>query len=434
MRKWIITLLVIAGLLAGCTPVLVVSQPSADLLPTLQISATLTAPASTPTSNETATPDPTQTATPQPSITPALPEAPTPTAVQLTTIGECSAPSGVSAGWIDMQQVGSDMCILWADTYENEMGFRLVLRFENTGEIFVYETPPDVTGIPLPPELTAPLDQSFEFCIDHYVWSLSIHALLPDQEPVPVTGMAFNSECNLFNMPSATPTAELPTSLPNAAGLTIVENEILGQIGLEPLTFQPVRGTQQEVMTRHAAEKQEPREEETDYRAARTESGGEEVKGGALSGLTIQVLRGDQVIFTTSAGLASPINSLRGLWVVEDHWYLEVAYVEHSVQGNEISFYPTGRIFRDGVLLNEQYGYEEMFGFQMLAGKPFYFYRKDGQIHLSYDNQELPLVYDDVRHYLCCSAGVLNPSTGANWVGFFGMRGGVSYYTEIGMY
>lgn len=72
-----------------------------------------------------------------------------------------------------------------------------------------------------------------------------------------------------------------------------------------------------------------------------------------------------------------------------------------------------------------------MFGFQLLDGKPFYFFKKDDRIYISYDHQELPLTYDEIPHYQCCSAGGLNAVAGPNWVGFFGRRGEVWYYTEI---
>jgi hypothetical protein len=95
----------------------------------------------------------------------------------------------------------------------------------------------------------------------------------------------------------------------------------------------------------------------------------------------------------------------------------------------------SGQVFRDGVLLNDQYGYQEMFNYRLLNGKPMYFYQKDGKIHLSYDGTDLPLVYDEVPHYGCCSNGELNnPSSGPNWLTFWGLRAGTLYYVQIGRY
>ncbi len=73
----------------------------------------------------------------------------------------------------------------------------------------------------------------------------------------------------------------------------------------------------------------------------------------------------------------------------------------------------------------------EMFGFQLLGGKPFHFYQKDNRVHVSYDNQDLPLEYDTIPHYNCCSAAELNPRSGPNWIGFFGRREKTWYYAEI---
>jgi len=70
----------------------------------------------------------------------------------------------------------------------------------------------------------------------------------------------------------------------------------------------------------------------------------------------------------------------------------------------------------------------------LLTGKPFYFYQENGQIHISYNDQDLPLIYDEVPHFGCCSSAVLNPVSAPNWVGFFGKRGKIWFYTEIGIY
>jgi hypothetical protein len=129
------------------------------------------------------------------------------------------------------------------------------------------------------------------------------------------------------------------------------------------------------------------------------------------------------VIYTVSLGLSSPICKLRGLWVHEGHWYLEVA----DDQG-------WGQVIRDGESLNERYGYEETFGFQLLHGEPFYFYERGGQIGVFYAGQELAQRYDRVPHYQCCSAAELDPVRSENMVAFFGQRDGTWVYVEMGVY
>lgn len=243
-------------------------------------------------------------------------------------------------------------------------------------------------------------------------------------------------------LPVLTPTSSaLVTSIPNNAALTIEEYEISGSIKNEPLTFQPVHGTQNEVLARHADARQGAYRKTTrafldgkQYSAILIENRGTPETEASYTDLTVQVLREDEVIFSTPAGDASPVDPIRGLWVLEPHWYLEIAHVTTWNHGNTVHSEAVGQVFKDGVLLNERYGYDEMFGFQLLNGRPFYFYKVDGQIHLAFDHQDLPLVYDAIPHYRCCSGGATNPAGGPNWVSLFRRRGDTWYYTEIGIY
>ena len=93
-----------------------------------------------------------------------------------------------------------------------------------------------------------------------------------------------------------------------------------------------------------------------------------------------------------------------------------------------------GHIVSDGVWLNEEYGYDEAFGFQLLNGKPIYFYQRDGQIGVSFAGEELLLGFDKVLHYGCCSAGMLNPNRAQKMKPFFAQNDGIWYYAEIGVY
>ena len=139
--------------------------------------------------------------------------------------------------------------------------------------------------------------------------------------------------------------------------------------------------------------------------------------------------RNGEEIYRISVGHASPVNGLRGLWVYDDHWALETAYVTLDAED-----FVTGQITVDGNLLNEQYGYEEAFGFQTIASKPFYFYQKDGKIHANYAGTDITLGYDEILHYGCCSASSLNPWIYKNMVDFFGRKGETWYFAEIGVF
>lgn len=106
---------------------------------------------------------------------------------------------------MDVQRIGSTSCFVWADEFDNETGFRLMLQFGYNGEVFLYDLPPNTTGMPFPAVLLEPLGQSFEYCMAHKNYDVTLYVLLPDQEPKPFTGFGFGGECNSFTMPSATP-------------------------------------------------------------------------------------------------------------------------------------------------------------------------------------------------------------------------------------
>jgi len=198
-----------------------------------------------------------------------------------------------------------------------------------------------------------------------------------------------------------------------------------------------VHGTQDEVLARHSDTRQKADRKTTrafldgkPYSAVLVDS----ETGDSSSDLIVQVRSENEVVFSAPAGDASPVDPIRGLWVLEPHWYLEITRVTTWNDGNTVHNEAVGQVFRDGELLNERLGYGEIFGFQLLDGRPFYFYTVEGQVYLAFEHQDLPLVYDEIPHYLCCSGAEMNPAGGPNWVSFLGRRGDTWYYTEIGSY
>lgn len=139
--------------------------------------------------------------------------------------------------------------------------------------------------------------------------------------------------------------------------------------------------------------------------------------GEAMTGSAI-VYRDGVKIFSISTGRPSPSPDLYGLWTYGDHWAIEIK----------------GHVIVDGQPLNAAKGYQEIFGFQLLHGAPFYFFQKDGKIGAVYDGQPLSLDYDELPHYGCCAASGLNPGHAENMVWLFARRGGVWYYIELGVY
>ncbi|MBW6472673.1 MAG: hypothetical protein K0B14_06065 [Anaerolineaceae bacterium] len=140
-------------------------------------------------------------------------------------------------------------------------------------------------------------------------------------------------------------------------------------------------------------------------------------QAGAGYSLGLQVLRNDELIFTYTVLPPNPASGpVRGLYVYGNHWYLEVADV----------------LIRDGVVLNDEANASEMFAFHFLNGKPFYFYRQEKEILISYNETTLPITYQRVIHEpMCCSGGMVNMTLGYNALGFYALRDGNWYYVVI---
>ena len=234
---------------------------------------------------------------------------------------------------------------------------------------------------------------------------------------------------------TAAPTpGPLPTAIPNDFGLTIEENEMVGDLQLDPMSFNPVHGSQDAILERHEDEKENIYQHNNYIEIDENNTLEAITYFAAKDDGVVMLQQNGETIFEADVGDGSPIDPFHGLWVEDGHWILEVAYVTSVKQDNTVHLEIIGQVYRNGVNLNDLYGYEEIFGYQHLDDKPFYFYKLDGKIHLSYDGKDLPIWYDKVWHYGCCSIGVLNPKAASNWIGFWGIRDGVWYYTEIGQY
>ncbi len=138
---------------------------------------------------------------------------------------------------------------------------------------------------------------------------------------------------------------------------------------------------------------------------------------GAGYSLGLQVLRNDEIIFTYTVLPPNPASGpVRGLFVYENHWYLEVADI----------------LIRDGVVLNEEAKSSEIFTFHFLNEKPIYFYRQEKDIHIFYNEEVLPITYQRVIHEpMCCSGGMVNMTLAQDALGFYALREGNWYYVVI---
>jgi hypothetical protein len=140
-----------------------------------------------------------------------------------------------------------------------------------------------------------------------------------------------------------------------------------------------------------------------------------------------QFVLGEAVVYSGSVDNNTvTIPARLGPWGYNGHWALELP---HQINNNGNWEY-FGDIIQDGKSINISLGYEQSFGLAILNDIPFYFYQKDKKIGISYAQKEINTDYDEVLHYLCCSAGLLNPAHSQNMVWFFARRGETWYYVE----
>ncbi|OGO36474.1 MAG: hypothetical protein A2W35_13020 [Chloroflexi bacterium RBG_16_57_11] len=236
---------------------------------------------------------------------------------------------------------------------------------------------------------------------------------------------------------------EKPLSL--LSRLTLDEYALVNPPVFEPLTFLPIQGSQACILAKLNDERLKTYPDNSffdgkDY-AMRTQLGADELvarqqynETGSAGWVTL--LRNGEEIYRVSTGPGGPlpIPALLGLWAYDDHWVLETAQIIQRQEGDLMIKEPVGQISQDGKLLNDLYGYEELFGFQLMAGEPFYFFTQDGMIGFAYGGQVVMAGYDEIPYYGCCSSGALNPISAENMIAFFAKRDKVWYYVEIGVY
>ena len=128
--------------------------------------------------------------------------------------------------------------------------------------------------------------------------------------------------------------------------------------------------------------------------------------------IQIETSKGDAFFsFATYFGSGWPVKQFNS-W--NDHWILGVGDF----------------LIQDGEIINEKHGFEEAFHWQIMNGKPFYFFRKGAQFGISYDGFFLPLDYEEIAH------GRVGNPTNLTWMDentlrFYGKRDEVWYYVIV---
>ena len=91
-------------------------------------------------------------------------------------------------------------------------------------------------------------------------------------------------------------------------------------------------------------------------------------------------------------------------------------------------------VIMDGESLSKQLGVDETFHYVILQGRPLFFFKKNGQIRISYSGETLPLAYDEVVHHQCCEPAAFNIRSNEHMLWFYALKEGTWYYVEIGAY
>ncbi len=131
------------------------------------------------------------------------------------------------------------------------------------------------------------------------------------------------------------------------------------------------------------------------------------------------VTRNGEIVYTVTPVSSFVEPPVKALWAWEWHWVLE----------------SEGQVIIDGTILNQQLGFDEIFGWRLIAGQPFFFFKRGGQIGLYYGGQIVePYRYDEVVHYQCCEPSMFNVSGNETMVWFYALRDGVWNYVEAGVY
>ena len=108
--------------------------------------------------------------------------------------GVCQPASTETKGSVN---IVPPFCVVWADTFDDEQGFRITLQYLGTnGDSFTYEVGPHVTEFVVPEEDRPRTDESPELCAQRGSFSVQVMALRASGEEI-VGGMAMDSECGM---------------------------------------------------------------------------------------------------------------------------------------------------------------------------------------------------------------------------------------------
>lgn len=107
---------------------------------------------------------------------------------------------------------------------------------------------------------------------------------------------------------------------------------------------------------------------------------------------------------------------VRGLWNWDGQWVMEIR----------------STLFVDGQIKNRDWGYDEIFDWNLVNGKPFFAARRAADFTLVYDGEELPITYDDIAHGdVCCEAGLYDFQPFVDGAIFYARRDGIWFLVRV---
>ena len=143
---------------------------------------------------------------------------------------------------------------------------------------------------------------------------------------------------------------------------------------------------------------------------------GDQLAYAAVSDSGVSVLSGSNTLFKAEGSPNAAGSELQTFG--DGHWALET----------------DGKVFVDGRDLANEHHYDQVFDWQQIEGRPFYFYQRGGLIHMNYAGQNLPLNYDQVVHGDTGETAIFNPGGNEHMIWFYALRDGLWYYVEAGVF
>ena len=129
----------------------------------------------------------------------------------------------------------------------------------------------------------------------------------------------------------------------------------------------------------------------------------------------ISVRQGKNIVYSLNVSPNRVDNPLKKFAVWNRQWVLEVGE----------------QLIINGASVNKSSGVDRIFNWQILKGKPFYFYQRGSRVGIHYGDQDLPVYYDEVIHYQCCEPAAFNPEGNASIIWFYARKDGIWNYVEV---